>query len=185
MISMKQTNNMAHRIVHWCNNKWHDTRASEYSGGMKQPVLITQTTSVRFNKRQTEGVHAWPCLTTGIFLENWNSVNKKLLGALLFPFPSPQFPFQFLLLEVELLKFNQGVWVSTASSNLEHLSSKIWHLVATILMIFRRINWPKLRTKMTYCFFVTSRRTNCEHGDGTQAVVHSHLVEDRLRLHVN
>ena len=45
------------------------------------------------------------------------------------------------------LKSSYGVWGSWSGaepqpkSNLVHFSLKIWHLVATILMIFLRINW--------------------------------------------
>ena len=41
----------------------------------------------------------------------------------------------------EHCKLSSGVW-GPAKSNLMHFSFKIWHPVATILMIFLRINWP-------------------------------------------
>ena len=35
-----------------------------------------------------------------------------------------------------------GVWGGAEFWTLVHFSLKIWHLVATVLMIFLRINWP-------------------------------------------
>ena len=43
----------------------------------------------------------------------------------------------------------------TSQKNLVHFSLKIWHLVATVLIIFLRINWPNL---VQYCSLNILRR---------------------------
>jgi len=43
-------------------------------------------------------------------------------------------------LYVQPLHWNTGLW--QPKSNLVHFSLKTWHLVARILIIFLRINWP-------------------------------------------
>ena len=65
----------------------------------------------------------------------------------------PSLPSSPLPLEVGPLKYSYGVWGSAVNSPsgvwrsalaefwiLVHFSLKIWHLVATVLMIFLRIN---------------------------------------------
>ena len=72
-------------------------------------------------------------------------------------FPSPPFP-----LEVSPLKFNYvGSAVSSPvgsraepqpKSNLVHFRFKVWHLAATMLMIFPRINLPKF-VQIYFCYW--------------------------------
>jgi len=76
------------------------------------------------------------------------------------PLP-PSFPTPPLHLEVGHLKPTRGLeealWAPLAGSgaepqpksNLMHFSLKIWHLVASILMIFLRINWLNLVFNVT------------------------------------
>ena len=85
---------------------------------------------------------------------NWtkNTGHPSLLFPPL-PFSSPFLP-PLPPLRSRTLKSSYGVWGRAVSSpagsgaqpqpklNLMHFSSKIWHLVATILMIFLRINLP-------------------------------------------
>ena len=70
-------------------------------------------------------------------------------GALLssppFPFPPLSFhplpPLRSRPPQIQLGRL--GEWSSQRKSNLVHFSLKIWHLVAPILLIFLRINWPQ------------------------------------------
>jgi len=79
------------------------------------------------------------------------------------PIPSPCPPSPFLPLEVGSIKSSCEVWGNSTvrelpitwsgaelqpKSNLVHFSLKIWHLVATILTILLRINWPNLVLEM-------------------------------------
>ena len=72
-----------------------------------------------------------------------------LLTPLPFPFPSPPsylpllFPSPFLPLEVGPLAPLAGWAEPHRKSILVHFSLEIWHLVAPILLIFLRINWPQ------------------------------------------
>jgi len=54
------------------------------------------------------------------------------------PLPTPL----FLPLRNRALKSSYSGGAPQPKSNLVHFSLKIWHLVATILIIFLRINWP-------------------------------------------
>ena len=52
-------------------------------------------------------------------------------------------------------------WVYQPKLNLIHFSLKIWHLVATILMIFPRVKWPILNFHAIISYFsVTNIRPN-------------------------
>ena len=69
------------------------------------------------------------------------------------PLPSPSLP-SFLSLRSRAPKIQLRVWESAVSSpagsgaelqptnDLVHFNLKIWHLVATVLITFLRINWP-------------------------------------------
>jgi len=90
------------------------------------------------------------------------------------PFPclSPFPPLPSLPLEVGPLKSSSEVWGSAVSSpvgseaepqrksNVAHFNLKMWHLVAKILIIFLRLNWPNFMHFMIKIRFATYTSTH-------------------------
>ena len=84
-------------------------------------------------------------------LVNFGGMNSSLPLPYPPPFPShfpspsrPPFPFPPLRSRLPLIQLGslgERCKLAQQGLNLVHFSLKIWHLVATILMIFLRINW--------------------------------------------
>ena len=58
---------------------------------------------------------------------------------------------------VSAVSFPRGAWGSQQKSDLVHFRFKIWHLLATVLMIFPKLYQPeKSQPKLTRLFFFSS-----------------------------